>query len=73
MDIEQTAPIEEWSDEEVLSQYRYVSAEFADEEELTQAGDNGPLTVLRREIERRGLSVPKSASAASPGRETTEP
>ena len=73
MDLTGSRSIEDWSDAELLNQFRYVAAEFAAEEESTRAGDYGPLDVLRNEIEKRGLTVPASASAASPGRETTPP
>lgn len=64
-------PIEEWTDQELLDQYRYVKAEFAQEPEPNR--DNRPRDVLEEEIRRRGLSVPTGASAESPGRERGAP
>ena len=66
-------PIESWTDEELLAQYRYVEAELAEERPFNKQGDNRPSDVLVEEIRRRGLPVPREASAASPGRESEEP
>lgn len=66
-------PIESWTDEELLAQYRYIAAELAEERSFNKQGDNRPGDVLAEEIRRRGLTVPQEASAASPGRESEEP
>ena len=66
-------PIEEWTDEELLEQYRYVEAELAQERDFNKEGDNRPGDVLVDEIRRRGLPIPKEASPASPGRESEDP
>ena len=66
-------PIEDWTDDELLAQYRYIEAELAQEQQFNKEGDNRPSDVLIEEIRRRGLSVPRDASAASPGRESEEP
>ena len=73
-DQEQSAkPIEEWTDAELLEQYRYVEAELADERPFNRDGDNRPGDVLAEEIQRRGLTLPREPSAASPGREEEDP
>jgi hypothetical protein len=61
-------PIEDWTDEELLDQYRYVKAELSQERPFNKVGDNRPTDVLVAEIERRGLTLPGGSSAASPGR-----
>lgn len=71
---DQTAkPLEEWTDAELLAQYRYVQAELADERPFNREGDNRPGDVLAEEIQRRGLPLPKGASAGSPGRDDEDP
>ena len=62
-------PIEQWSDHELIDQYRYVQGELSDEELTTR---DGPLGALVEEIARRGLSVladDVEPDAASAGRE----
>jgi hypothetical protein len=63
-------PIEDWSDHELIDQYRYVKGELADEE---PESDDGPLDALVEEIARRGLTPlgdDVEADVASAGRET---
>ena len=57
-------PIEEWSDHELIDQYRYVKGELADEEPETQGG---PLDALVEEIARRGLTVLADDLEGDPG------
>jgi hypothetical protein len=47
-------PIEQWSDHELIDQYRYVQGELSDEDLTTR---DAPLSALVEEIARRGLSV----------------
>jgi hypothetical protein len=62
------APIEDWTDSELLDQYRFLLAELDD----VETGEEGPLEVMRAEIRRRGLKVPPSnhADADNAGRES---
>ena len=62
-------PIESWTDEELLSQYRYIRAELAEERQVNKDSENNPAEVLAEEIRRRGLPLPTDSSAGSPGRE----
>ena len=66
-------PIESWTDDEVLEQYRYIRAELAQERAVSKEGENNPAEVLADEIRRRGLALPTDSSAASPGREAEDP
>ena len=66
-------PIESWTDEELLEQFRYIRAELAQERQVSKESDNNPAEVLADEIRRRGLSLPTDSSAASPGREAKDP
>ena len=47
-------PIEEWTDQQVIDQYRYLLAETAD---LPDGGihEESPVDIIRAEIMRRGL------------------
>jgi hypothetical protein len=63
-------PIEEWTDHELIDQYRYVQGELNDED---PKNDDGSLDALVEEIARRGLTVladDVEADTASAGRET---
>ena len=52
-----TEPIEEWTDQELLDQYRFVSTELADAEAGNSDEDNQPKDVILEEIRRRGLHI----------------
>lgn len=72
LDFDATRPIEEWSNEELLAQYRYVKAELSAEEPGYRDSDGAPADVIEEEIERRGLRPDREdliPDAASPGRE----
>jgi hypothetical protein len=62
-------PIESWTDEELLDQYRYIRAELAEDRQVNKDSENNPAEVLADEIRRRRLPLPTHSSAASPGRE----
>ncbi len=62
MDQSPGKPIEEWTDTELLDQFRFLIRELSDETSYKKAGDDGPLKVLVDEIGRRGLSVPAERS-----------
>jgi hypothetical protein len=58
-------PIEEWSDEELIAEYRHIKGELAD--------DDAPARNIEEEMERRALSPDREdviPDATSPGRET---
>lgn len=68
----QDHPLEEWSDHELIDQYRYVKGELADEDPGYRKSDESPLAALVEEIARRGLEVladDVEADPASAGRE----
>ena len=48
-------PIEEWTDHELIDQYRYIKAELAAEEREYLESDDSALAALISEITRRGL------------------
>jgi len=69
-------PIEEWTDEELLEQYRYIKAELADTEPGYRDSGEAPAAVIEDEIQRRGLHPDREdvvPDASSPGREENEP
>jgi hypothetical protein len=67
---EEHHPIEDWSDHELIDQYRYVKGEFSEDD---PESEEGPLDALVEEIARRGLTVLADDVEADPrsaGRET---
>jgi hypothetical protein len=65
-------PIEEWSDEELVAEYRYIKGELADEDPGYRDSEDAPADIIEEEIQRRGLSPDREdviPDAASPGRE----
>jgi hypothetical protein len=50
-------PIEKWTDHELIDQYRYISAELADDDSEYVKSDDGPIAAIEEEINRRGLDV----------------
>ena len=65
-------PIEEWSDQELLDQYRYIAAELSQDLAVNREADNSPIDVITEEIQRRGLEIPAGSSLTTPGREVTQ-
>ena len=69
-------PIEKWADHELVDQYRYLSAELADDDSEYLNSDDSPIAAIEEEIQRRGLDLladdvrPDPASA---GREDEGP
>lgn len=61
-------PIESWTDEELLDQYRYIRAELAEDRQVNKDSENNPAEVLADEIRRRRLPLPTGSSSQSPGR-----
>jgi hypothetical protein len=62
---ERGRPIEEWSDEELIAEYRHIKGELAD--------DDAQARNIEEEMERRALSPDREdviPDAAAPGRET---
>ena len=69
---EERHPIEDWSDHELIDQYRYVKGELDEEDSESEAG---PLDALVEEIARRGLTVladDVEGDPGSAGRETDD-
>jgi hypothetical protein len=67
---EEHHPIEDWSDHELIDQYRYVKGELSEDD---PESEEGPLDALVEEIARRGLTVLADDVEADPrsaGRET---
>jgi hypothetical protein len=74
--FDRSRPIEEWSDEELLEEFRYIKAELADEDPEYRDGDGAPADVIEEEMRRRGLEPDREdviPDADSPGREDEEP
>jgi hypothetical protein len=68
-------PIEEWTDQELIDQYRYLLAEMADIPD-GDSDDESAVEIARHEIIRRGLSEhldEVDEDAESPGREPFDP
>jgi hypothetical protein len=66
-------PIEIWSDHELVDQYRYLKAELDDEDPGYVESEDGPIDVITKEMERRGLQPlidQVEGDASSSGRET---
>jgi hypothetical protein len=66
-------PIEEWSDEELIAEYRHIKGELADEDPRYRDDDDAPGEVVEQEMDRRALSPDREdviPDAAAPGRET---
>jgi hypothetical protein len=61
---EEHHPIEDWTDHELIDQYRYVTGELDDEDPESA---EGPLDALVEEIARRGLTVLADDVEADPG------
>ena len=69
-------PIEKWADHELLDQYRYLSAELADDDPAYLRRDDSPIAAIEEEINRRGLELVADdvqPDAASAGREAEGP
>jgi hypothetical protein len=74
--FDRSRPIEEWSDDELLEEFRYIKAELADEDPEYRDGDGAPADVIEEEMRRRGLEPDREdviPDADSPGREDEEP
>ncbi|HJQ95865.1 MAG TPA: hypothetical protein VJ935_09195 [Acidimicrobiia bacterium] len=52
-----TRSIEEWTDQELLEQYGFVTNALAADEAGNGDGDNQPKDVILEEIRRRGLQI----------------
>jgi len=69
-------PIEKWTDHELIDQYRYLSAELADDDPEYLRSDDSPIATIEEEINRRGLEVVAAdvqPDPASAGREAEGP
>ena len=65
-------PIAEWTDNEIIDQYRYVKAEFGgDESDYLDSDEN--VAVLLEEIIRRGLEDLAEAVEDEPAATGSEP
>ncbi len=75
-DSDRSRPIEEWSDEELLAEFRYIKAELSDDDSEYRDRESAPAAVIEDEIERRGLAPDREdviPDASGPGREETQP
>lgn len=73
--FDRSRPIEEWTNEELIDQFRYVKAELADEDPEYRNSEDAPADVIEKEIKRRGLTPDREdviPDASSPGRENDE-
>lgn len=65
-------PIGEWSDEELVAEFRYIKGELAAEDPGYRDRDDAPAGIIEEEMRRRGLEPDREdviPDAASPGRE----
>jgi hypothetical protein len=75
-DSDRSRPIEEWSDEELIAEFRYMKAVLSDENSEYREEESAPAGVIEAEIERRGLAPDREdviPGASSPGREENQP
>jgi hypothetical protein len=49
-------PIEEWSDEELIAEYRHIKGELADGDQRYRDVEGPPPAIVEEEMERRALS-----------------
>ena len=76
IDFDRNRPIEDWSDDELVAEYRYIKAELADEDPEYRDSKGAPADVIEEEMKRRSLFPDREdviPDAASPGREENEP
>ncbi|MGH8873475.1 MAG: hypothetical protein ACRDWS_16055 [Acidimicrobiia bacterium] len=75
-DFDRSRPIEEWSDEEVVDEYRYIKGELADEDPEYRDAEDAPADIIEEEMKRRRLQPDREdviPDASSPGREENQP
>ena len=73
---DETHPIERWTDHELVDQYRFLTAELADDDPQYLKSDDSPLAAVEEELKRRGLDVVADdvePDPASAGREVEGP
>jgi hypothetical protein len=66
-------PIEEWADDELVAEYRYIKGELADEDPAYRDGEGAPADIIEEEMKRRALTPDREdviPDSASPGQET---
>ncbi|MGH8915271.1 MAG: hypothetical protein ACRDZM_12245 [Acidimicrobiia bacterium] len=74
-DFDQNRPIEDWTDEDLLAEFRFIKAELAADDPKYQEGGGAPADVVEQEIKRRGLKPDREdviPDASNPGREGGE-
>ncbi|HSO49624.1 MAG TPA: hypothetical protein VLS86_03685 [Acidimicrobiia bacterium] len=74
-DLDQSRPIEEWSDGELLAEFRYLKAELSQEDPDYRDADGAPVDVIEQEMKRRGLTPDREdviPDLSTPGREGNE-
>jgi hypothetical protein len=65
-------PIEEWSDEELIAEYRHVKGELGDEDPGYRDDEDPQAHIIEQEMQRRALSPDREdviPDATSPGDE----
>jgi hypothetical protein len=73
-DRDRSRPIEEWRDEELVAEYRYIKGELVSGDR--DRGSDAPAGVIEGEMRRRGLTPDREdviPDAGSPGREPDTP
>ena len=73
---DESHPIERWTDHELVDQYRFLTAELADDDPQYLKSDDSPLAAVEEELKRRGLDVVADdvePDPASAGREVEGP
>ncbi|HEU4917627.1 MAG TPA: hypothetical protein VFV13_13795 [Acidimicrobiia bacterium] len=64
-------PIEEWTDDEVVAEYRHIKGELADEDPDHRHEEDAPAEIIEAEMKRRALSPDREnliPDAAGPDR-----
>jgi hypothetical protein len=49
-------PVEDWTDEEVIAEYRHIKGELADEDPDHRHEEDAPAEIIEAEMRRRSLS-----------------
>lgn len=71
-DRDRSRPIEQWKDEELVAEYRYIKGVLASEVPEYRDSDDAPAGVIEGEMKRRGITPDREdviPDAGSAGRE----
>jgi hypothetical protein len=71
-DHDRSRPIEVWSNEELVAEFRYIKGELTSEDPEYRDSDDAPAGAIEEEMKRRGLTPDREdviPDAGGPGRE----